>query len=270
LPDGTYTGTVKIGGQPFVAATEVPVTIMIGDPGPQLPLSGIVNSASLQGDAIAPGEIVTLSGSELGPHIPYSAQIWDGVVAAKIAGTRVWFDDTPAPLLYALPNQVLAVVPNDVTGKKSVQVRVENMVIRSLPITVPVQESAPALFTANYSGKGPVTALNQNSVANSGLNLASKGSIVTLYATGAGAMDPPLLDGTIVSSQAASRPVLPVSVTIDGQPAEVLYTRALSQTVPGLLQINVRIPPNAGSGTVSVVLTVGGFHSPDGCTIFIR
>ena len=45
-----------------------------------------------------------------------------------------------------------------------------------------------------------------------------------------------------------SKPQLPVQVTIDGTPAEVLYAGAVPGLVSGLLQVNVRIPAIARLG----------------------
>lgn len=270
LPDGTYTGIVTISGPSLANPIRVPVTITVGDPGPQLPASGLVNGASFQGGAISPGEIVALFGTAIGPPLPYGLQIRDGVIRSKLAGTRVWFDNTPAPLIYALRNQVAAIVPYDVAGKESVQVQVENMVVRTLPISLAVQDSAPAFFTADSSGKGPVAALNENGSYNSASNPASKGSIVVLYATGAGKMDPSVADGTLVSSQILPKPILPVRVAIGNQPAEVLYAGAAPQLVSGVLQVNVRVPDGIQAGAAPIVLTVGNVSSPDGCTISVR
>lgn len=270
LPDGTYTGIVTISGPSLANPIRVPVTITVGDPGPQLPASGLVNGASFQGGAIAPGEIVTLFGSRIGPQLPYRLQLQDGVVRSKLAGTRVWFDNTPAPLIYAFLNQVAAIVPYDVAGKETVQVQVENMVSRSLPVNLPVQDAAPALFTADSSGNGQVAALNEDGSANSASRLAPRGSIVVLYATGAGRMDPPVADGTLVSSQILPKPLLAVRVAIGNQPAEVLYAGAAPQLVSGVLQVNVRVPDGIQAGAAPIVLTVGNVSSPDGCTISVQ
>ena len=187
-----------------------------------------------------------------------------------MAGTRVWFDETPAPLIYASFNQISAVVPYDVAGKETVQVQVENMVARSLPINLAVEDSVPALFTADSSGKGAVAALNQDIRANSESNPAAKGSIVVLYATGAGKMDPPLADGTLASLDPLPKPVLPVRVSIGGQPAEILYAGAAPQLVSGVLQVNARIPDVVSSGAVPIILTVGNISSSAECTIWVQ
>ena len=264
LPDGTYLGSVQAG------STTIPITILVGDPGPQLPANGVVNAASYQGGAISPGEIVTLFGTEIGPKIPYGPQVWDGVMMPKVAGARVWFGTTAATLIYAYPNQLAVVVPYNVAGQATVQVQVENLVARTPPFSIPVQAATPALFTANSSGIGQVAALNKDGSVNSSSNPASGGTVVVLYATGAGALNPAVPDGTIVSSAPLPAPVLPVLVTIGGQNANILYAGSAPQFVAGAIQINAQIPTGIAPGSAAVVLTVGTFSSPNGCTIAVR
>jgi trimeric autotransporter adhesin len=264
LPDGTYLGAVTIG------SSTLSVTILVGNPGPQLPSNGIVNAASYQGGAISPGEIVVLFGTAIGPQIPYGAQIWDGVMTAKVAGARVWFNGTPAPLIYAFPNQLAAVVPFNVAGSASVQVQVENLVARTPPFTVPVQSVTPALFTADGSGKGQLAALNQDASVNSASNPAAKNSIVVLYATGAGVLNPSVSDGTVVSSTPFPVPVSPIQVTIGGQTAAILYAGAAPGLVAGTIQINARIPAGIPTGNAVVILFTGAIGSSGNCTVAVQ
>jgi uncharacterized protein (TIGR03437 family) len=188
----------------------------------------------------------------------------------KLAGARVWIGNTPAPVIYAYPNQLAVVVPYEVTGQTSVQVQVENLVARTPPFSVPVQSATPAFFTADSSGQGQLAALNQDNSVNSASNPASQGSIVVLYATGMGVLSPSLPDGTIVSSTQLSVAGLPLQVTIGGQSAQVLYAGAAPGLVSGTIQINARVPVGVVSGSATVVATVGTVSSPDGCTISVR
>ena len=52
-------------------------------------------------------------------------------------------------------------------------------------------------------------------------------------------------------------PVAPVSVTIGGQPAPLVYVGPSAGSAASLLQVNVRIPNGLGSGPQPAVLTVG-------------
>ena len=264
LPDGTYLGSIAAG------SANIPVVILVGDPGPQLPTNGIVNAASYLGGAISPGEIITLFGTSIGPKIPYLAQVWEGVMTTKLAGARVWIDNTPAPVIYAYPNQLAVVVPYEVAGKTSVLVQVENMVARTPPFSVPVQSATPGFFTANGSGKGQLAALNQDNSFNSPSNPASGGAAVVLYATGMGVLSPAASDGMIVVSTPLPAPVLPVRVTIGGRSAQVLYAGSAPGLVAGAIQINVAVPSGIGVADAEVIATVGTFSTPNGCTISVH
>jgi uncharacterized protein (TIGR03437 family) len=65
-------------------------------------------------------------------------------------------------------------------------------------------------------------------------------------------------------------PVLPVSVTIGGQPATVLFAAAVPGAVAGIMQVEIQVPTNIAPGpTVPVLLQVGNFTSPVGVTLAI-
>jgi len=49
----------------------------------------------------------------------------------------------------------------------------------------------------------------------------------------------------------------PVSVTIGGQPATVLYAGAAPFLISGVVQVNAIVPQGIGSGPQPVVLTIG-------------
>jgi uncharacterized protein (TIGR03437 family) len=172
----------------------------------------------------------------------------------------VLFDGIPAPLLYVRNDQLSAIVPYAITGRADTQVVVEHNGISSRTLTIPVSESAPGLFNV---------ALNENLSRNSASNPAAQGSIVVLYGTGAGQTNPAGIDGE-VTGKILPKPVLPVSVTIDGKSAKVLYAGAAGGTVSGVIQLNVRLPDGIHSGRVPVVLRVGSGVSQPGFTLALQ
>jgi uncharacterized protein (TIGR03437 family) len=127
----------------------------------------------------------------------------------------------------------------------------------------------PGLFTADASGKGQGAFSNADGRLNSAQNPAAKGSIVTFYATGEGLTSPPGVDGKIAVPP-YTVPVLPVTVNIDGIPAEIAYKGGAPGEVAGVMQINVRIPAAAHSGNVPVVLIVGNAKSQDLVTVAVQ
>ena len=239
---------------------------------PLVPLfadNGMLNGASFKSAAIAPGEIVTLFGFGFGPADLTGIQLQNNSATTFLASTRVLFDELPAPLLFAAANQVGLIVPYEVAGRTSVNVVVEYKGLRSSPVKMNVTSSAPGIFTADSSGKGPAAALNENGTFNGRENPAKPGSIVVLYATGEGQTVPAGVSGKL-AIDTYPKPLQPVTVTIAGQPAEVIYAGAAPNLITGLLQVNVRIPANIATlGTLPVVLNVGGIDSPNLVTISV-
>jgi uncharacterized protein (TIGR03437 family) len=94
--------------------------------------------------------------------------------------------------------------------------------------------------------------------------------VVVLYGTGGGLTTPSSVDG-LLTAQPYPKPVLPVSVTIDNLPAQVLYAGAAPGLVAGVLQINVVVPANAAPVRYDqVVLTIGDYMSPTAITIAVQ
>ncbi len=88
-----------------------------GVPG-SLSLTALANAASsLSGGSIAPGEIVVLYGTGLGPAQLLQATVeGDGLYPKQLAGTTVSFNGLAAPIVYTLATQVAAIVPYGITG----------------------------------------------------------------------------------------------------------------------------------------------------------
>jgi len=141
---------------------------------------------------------------------------------------------------------------------------------------VPVAAQAFGLFTLDRSGSGQGAILNQDGSVNGPTNRALRGTIISLFGTGAGLMSPAWPDGSLVISTPYSRPNAPVTVKIDGELAELLYAGAAPTLPTGALQINVRIPPLipqlAGSppDTVSISVTVGSSTTTRTVTVAVR
>ena len=198
----------------------------------------------------------------------------DGKVATRLGETRVWFDEIAAPLAYAVSGEVGAVVPYEVSNRKTTEVVVEYQGLRSPPVTLAIVESAPALFTLDASGKGQAAMLNETGCCNSAHNPAARGSVAALYATGEGQTRPAGITGSVSAHERIADypgPELPLAVTVGGAPAEILYAGGAPHAVAGLLQVNFRVPANAPLGDqVPIVLAIGNNRSPDGVTMAIR
>jgi uncharacterized protein (TIGR03437 family) len=237
---------------------------------PQLTAGGIVNAAGYQGTSIAPGEIVSIYGTNFGP-VDLTLYQLDGTgkIATALAGTRVYFDGAPAPLLWVMANRASAIIPYSVSGKSTAKVQIEFQGVKSDATDVAVSAALPALFTATMSGKGQGSILNQDYGLNSKDNPAVPGSIVMLYGTGEGQTQPGGVDGSFANS-VYPKPFGDVKVQIGGRDAEVFYAGAAPMAVAGLFQVNVRIPEGTPAGDAQIVMVIGGVPAPQGVTVAVR
>ena len=235
---------------------------------PLLAVSASANAASNLTGSVAPGEIVVVYGSGIGPAQLAVARVdAQGRYGTTLAGTRVLFNGTPARMLYSWVTQASAIVPYNLSGT-SASIQIEYQGAKSDPISVSVAPSAPGLFTLDATGKGQAAAFNEDGSLNTASRPAKGGTFVSLYATGEGQTSPGGVDGQ-PATPPFPKPLLPVQVTIDGKPAEVTYAGGAPGIVAGLMQINARIPTNAQIGNVPVVITVASASSQAGVTIAV-
>ncbi|MDP2998259.1 MAG: hypothetical protein Q8N47_12290 [Bryobacterales bacterium] len=234
-------------------------------------ITAITHAASSAVGPVAPGELITTYGTNLGlPTLTSLKVAANGLVDTTLAGTRVLFDGVAAPLLYAWNDQVGAIVPYSVAGKQSTKLQVEFRGTQSATVDLRVVDSNPGIFTVNQQGSGQGAVLNQNNSVNGPSSPADKNSVVVIYATGEGQTSPAGVDGTITGTL-LRKPTAPVSVMIGGQTAEVLYAGAAPGIVSGVMQVNARVPANiAGGDSVPIVLKVGNSPSPSGVTMAVR
>lgn len=231
-------------------------------------LAAVANSASYGAASVAPGEIVTLFGAGMGPAtLAYFALDSNNRVPATLAGARVLFNGVPAPLIYASDKQSAAIVPFEVAGQATAEVRVEYNGNLSAPLTVPVTNTVPGIFAADGSGRGPGAILNSDGSYNSPANPAASGSTIVLFAAGLGQLSPAQPTGSVVSGASL---LYPVTVTIGGQTAQIAYSGAAPLAVAGLYQINCVIPAGTASGPASVVVVSDGRPSQPNLTVAVR
>ena len=270
LAPASYQGTLNISASDAsVAPLTVAVTLTVSKPAPEV--GGITNAASFAPGPVAPGEFVTIFGTSIGPSTPVSLQLTpSGTVDTILGGTEVFFDNIAAPVIYSSANQVSVIVPYEVARRVNTALKVEYQGIASITQMVRVIDSSPAIFVADATGQGAI--LNQDGSANSVKNGAAPGSVVSIFATGEGQTDPDGMDGVINAKVLpVPKPVLPVTVEINGEIAEVTYAGGAPGEVAGMLQVNARVPANVPHGmAVPVTITVGAATSQAGVTVAIK
>jgi uncharacterized protein (TIGR03437 family) len=255
------TGADPAGVPASVIGSDGSVTIVgtIAQSSP-LQMAGVLNGASLVSGPLAPGEIFTLVGSNIGSTSGSGTN----------AGAQVLFDGLAASLFYVATNQINGMAPYELAGLAVTQMEITagGQVISDL--AVPVAAVSPAIFTLDGSGAGQGAVLNQDSTLNSFSNPAARGSIVALYATGSGQTNPVGVDGQI-AGKVPLTPVLPIAVQIGGLAADVLYAGTAPGLSTGVVQVNCRVPENATPGySVSIVLTVGTISSAGSVTLAVQ
>ncbi|MEO8594078.1 MAG: hypothetical protein ABI759_12220 [Candidatus Solibacter sp.] len=237
----------------FLAKFEKPAAVAAVS-APRIFPGCVVNAASYVGGGVAPGEMVTIFGSAMGPaELVLLHLAENGRLANTLAETRVLFNGVAAPLVHVSEKQITAIVPYAVAGRPSVDVQVEYGGVRSEVVTMPVLPSRPGIFTLDSTGQGQGAILNEDGSVNSPSNPARRGSIISIFATGGGEAAPGVVDGQLVSD-IRPRTSLPVSVFFDlgnnehlvqQRQGEVLYAGGVPGSVAGLLQVNVRVPAEA-------------------------
>ncbi len=264
----------------LISVAGVPIGVtQAGQPGFTTSVSAIVNAASGLSGGIAPGEIVVIYGSGLGPaQLSTAAAGAGGLFGTQLAGTSVSFNGIAAPMIYTSSGQVSAVVPYGITGGTAL-VTVTYQGQTSAGFSVPMAPSVPGIFTANSTGKGQAAALNQNGSLNSAANPAHPGDVIILFATGEGQTSPAGADGKPAAAP-LPQPILRAQVWLgfgsgpncnDCGPVQLQYAGGAPGEIAGLMQINAVIPQYIQTGdAVPVLVTLGSGISQLGVTIAVR
>ena len=232
---------------------------------PAITAAGIVNGANFTGGAVAPGEIVGIFGTGLGP-VQGVQGVYDemGYLSRYLGEARVFFDGIQAPLTYVSSTQVNAIVPYGV--QTNTVVRVEYQLRSSNSPTLPVAPSAPGIFALSGQTQGVI--VNQNGTLNSASAPASRGETVTFFATGEGQTAPGGVDGKLPAAGKWPAPAGDLAVLFGAVPGHVQFK---GEVFAGVLQMNVRVPANAPAGnSVALVLSVNGNASGGNVTIALK
>jgi trimeric autotransporter adhesin len=279
LNSGTYTGTITVAGADGTAGSST-VNVGLTVTAPLPTIDRIVNAATGVAGPIAPGELVSMfapvDGTHpIGPATAAQTSIDDsGNVATTLSQVQVSFGGFPAPLLYVSAGRVDAVVPYELKLVRSPWVQVKFLGQSSNILPLAKAAVSPGLFTANGSGSGPGTIANQDGSHNGPDNPAARGAVVTLYMTGEGETLPTGVTGKVTRLAASEpltpQPLLPVGVTIDGRPVNVVFYGEAPEMVSGVMMLQVVIPDDARTGNLPIVVSVGGVSSQNDVTVSVK
>jgi uncharacterized protein (TIGR03437 family) len=265
---GTYQYSITIswnGGSAVVPVTFIATATSSTPP----VMDYITSSGSATPGSIAPGELISIFGSGLG-GAPASLQLnSDLTLTTNLGGTEVLVNGTPAPMIYTSTGQVNAIVPYEVASSGTASVQVIAQGIQSGAWAVPVIPALPSIFTYGAVGVGQGAIVNQDGSVNYETNPAARGTAIEIYSTGGGQTSPLSSTGSV--ARVAASLTLPVTVTIGGVNAQVLYAGNAPGEVEGVVQINALVPQNVNQGAaLPVVVTIGGVASQPGVTIAVQ
>jgi uncharacterized protein (TIGR03437 family) len=231
----------------------VPLAAAPEPPAATAPPLAVVSAGSLIQGAVAPGELITIFGSGMGPETGITGTTdANGLLTNLLGGAEVRFDGVAAPLFYAQAGQINAQVPYSVAGASSTHVEVLYQKRSAGTVDLAVAPAVPSLFPA---------IVNQDTTINSQTSPAPRGTVVTLYATGEG-----LTNGSNIAGQPAvapyGTPAAPVTVSIGGIAAQLLYAGRAPGFI-GLMQVNAIVPGGfVAPGPAVLTLSVGSALAP--------
>lgn len=227
----------------------------VADGLPEYEVSRISNGASFQAGAVSAGSIATIMGQRLGGSAVAAATVPLPVI---LSGTRVWFDEYPAPLFFVSPGQINAQIPFELANRSAVQVVVSTGGPPGSPLIVPLAPASPGIFLYGDSRPVIVNAATGQLVAESGQ--IRRGDTLVIYATGLGATTTMPPAGVPASLTELSRVLAEVKVVIAGISVDPFFA-GLAPGFVGVYQVNVVIPGTAPGGQTTLYLRSGAAES---------
>jgi uncharacterized protein (TIGR03437 family) len=235
-------------------------------------VTAAVSAATQVQGRIAPGEIVSIYGTGLGPATGtgFTVDTLTNKVNFNVAGTQVYFDGKPAPVLYASATQVNAIVPFELSTSGSPVMQVAYQGVLSTGTTLALAAAIPGIFTLDGSGSGQAIAVNQDGTLCDAAHPAAAGSFITVYFTGGGYTIPAGTTGGVAGTT-LKRLSQTALATVGGQPATVSYAGSAPFFVEGVGQLNLKLADKTPAGAAQpLILTVGINSSQTTATIAVR
>jgi uncharacterized protein (TIGR03437 family) len=229
---------------------------------PVINQGGVRNAAAarygllMNGNVVARGSLILISGARLGPDAPVRASA--GTLPTSLGGTSVSisvdgqrFD---APLLYVVAGEIAAVVPS-VTPAGSGSVTVARESLASEPSPVSVVPASFGAFTLSAASAGDSVFSRFQSQSSMNMNelsgYAKPGQEVTLWGTGLGAIS--VSDADVPPGEEIATAV---EVYVDQKPARVIY-KGRAGCCQGLDRITFEIPSDVQGCSLPVAVKAG-------------
>jgi uncharacterized protein (TIGR03437 family) len=245
LSIGTVFGNLVFQSGGATAQTvEVPVALSYGVLN-FVDISGAGNAASFT-QSFAPGMVMSIFGTRLALS---TSQAHSAPLPTTLNGVSATVNGVPAPIYYASPSQVNIQIPYETSAGTAVVGINNNSAVATYFFKVTA--AAPGIFTGKNNALAPAST-------------AKAGDTIALYMTGDGDTNIYLPNGTSPRSgtplNALPSPRLPVTVTVGGSPASIVFA-GITPGLVGETQVNFTVPSGVAPGVQPVVVTVGGTSS---------
>ena len=231
---------------------------------PAITPGAVVNAASFAPSPIpvAPGSIISILGANFAVSTVSASA---SPLPASLGGVSVQIKGVDVPLYYVSSTQINAQVPYETPlGPAAVTITTAAGVSAAEPVSV----GATAIGIFQYDGsRGVVT--NQDGRLNGPANPETRGNVVVAYLTGQGLVNPPVPTGAPAPSTVLSYAAAPVSATVGGLNAKVLFL-GLAPTLIGVAQANIEIPAAAPVGAEVVLVISAGGQASNTTTISVK
>src|SRR5208283_2077423 len=161
LAAGGYQGTVLVQGTGTASGTAT-ISVVLTVTAPFPTITSVLNAATFQSGPVAPGELVSLFGTAMGPPTPLELTVdpITGKVETSLGNVQVLFNGYAAPLTYVTATQINCVVPYELAQLSSPYVQVKYLNQSSNTYNLQAAATAPGIFTTTLTGKGQGAILN--------------------------------------------------------------------------------------------------------------
>ena len=268
---GRWTFTVTVNGSSILRDS----VLVVGPGMPQIDRTGVRNSASFTTDAgrIAPGTLVSITGSNLAPNSLYAQGT---PLPLSLGGVSVTFNGSPVGIFYVSAGEIDVQAPWSINSDTAF-VQVNNNGTVTNTIRAPIAPASPGIFTdtsvsaaAALVYRFPADGSDPSRV--SPANPLQRGDVAAFLGTGFGPFSDPPADFSAGNSDSLS--LLPIGVSFGGTrssgPVGVLDTandpvdvgvNYVFATVPNEVPNGPAVPVTinvAGIGANQVTVPIGG------------
>ena len=225
-------------------------------PAPTLAVNGLLHNLNAQlGAPLAPGTVTQVYGTNFAES---ANSVSTATLPVLFQGVQVLIGGMNAPVYFVSPTHINVQLPNELTATQEYQA----LVIVNGALTLP-QPLDLVPVTPGVVALPDATLVAQHSADFSLVDAshpAKPNEVLFIYLEGLGGTSGNVASGVPSPGSPLAVVSSPVTVTIDGQPAQTLFT-GLTPGLVGLYQINLIVPPNAKAGKLPVTITQGGLSA---------